>query len=275
MDTSEIKAACEAYGIRPSKSKGQNFLIDENIIKKIIDAAGLAKSDRVLEIGPGLGVLTRELISASGNVAAVELDDRVIAYLKQSLAGDISSGKFRLIEGDALRVNYRAEGFSDFNFKIVANLPYSITAKFFRQFLELGPKPSEIIVMIQKEVAQRICAPAGEMSLLALSAQLFSRPKILFTVSSQSFWPAPEVESAVVRLELKREIGSVDAKKLFRIAKIGFAAKRKQLHNNLSGGLGLSSGEVKAVFKKFGWREDARAQDLSVEDWMKLSEILN
>lgn len=271
MDTAEIKSICEAYGIRPSKSKGQNFLIDENIIQKIIAGANLSKSDKVLEIGPGLGVLTRELIKASNDVSAVELDDRVINYLKESLATEIAANKFRLIEGDALRVNYKTEGFSDFGFKIVANLPYSITAKFFRQFLELGPKPTEIIVMIQKEVAQRLCAPVGEMSLIALSAQLFAQPEILFTVSSQSFWPAPEVESAVVKLSLKRDLGSTDVKKLFRLAKMGFAAKRKQLHNNLSGGLGLTSDEVKAIFKKFGWREDIRAQDLGVDDWIKLT----
>ena len=271
MVNSEIKSICEAYGIRPSKSKGQNFLIDKNIIKKIIAGAGLKRSDKVLEIGPGLGVLTEELLRAADRVTAVELDERVIKYLKQSLAGELAAGNFVLLEGDALKINYRACGFADFDFKIVANLPYSITANFFRQFLELGPKPEEIIVMIQKEVADRLVAKPGNMSLLALSAQLFAEPEILFTVSPQSFWPAPEVTSAVVKLILKKDLGGADPKKIFRLAKMGFAAKRKQLHNNLAGGLGLNNDEVKAIFKELGWREDIRAQDLGVEDWIKLS----
>ena len=249
-------------------------MIDSNIIKKIVAAADIGKGEKILEIGPGLGVLTEQLAAESGHVAAVELDDKVISYIKSAFADDLAGGRLELIEGDALKINYPALGFEDFGFKIVANLPYSITAKFFRQFLETGPKPTEIIVMIQKEVAQRLVARAGDMSLLALSAQLYADPEILFAVPASCFWPAPEVDSAVVRLKLKREKSGYDAKKLFRLARIGFAAKRKQLHNNLAGGLGVSNSQIKKAFAELGFREDIRAQDLSVDDWIKLSEMI-
>lgn len=239
-----------------------------------MDSARLSPRDRILEIGPGLGVLTKELVAAAGQVSAVELDKRAISCLRDNFAPEIEAGKLILAEGDALKMNYRSLGLDDFNFKIVANLPYSITSHFFRNFLEFGPKPEEIIVMIQKEVAERIIAEPGEMSLLALSVQLYSDPEILFTVKPESFWPEPEVDSAVVRLRLKREPIDADVKSLFRLAKFGFGSKRKQLHNNLSAGLKISSMAVKGIFAELGWREDIRAQDLSLDDWIKLDKGL-
>jgi len=249
-------------------------LIDETVIEKIIIAAGDLSADTVLEIGPGLGVLTSELVLAAKEVIAVEVDRQALKYLKENFVEELQSEKLKLVEGDALKINYANLGLADFNFKIIANLPYSITSHFFRNFLELGPKPSEIIVMIQKEVAKRLIAKPGEMNLLALSVQLYSEPEILFSVPPASFWPEPEVDSAVVRLVLRKETPDIDVKALFRLAKIGFSSKRKQLHNNLSVGLKLESAKVKEIFKSFGWREDIRAQDLSLDDWMKLTRSL-
>lgn len=282
----EVESICQQYKIKPAKSKGQNFLIDDGIIRKIIEQADLSSTDRVLEIGPGLGVLTAELLKVSEEVWSVELDSKVINYLKVRFVPELKSKKFKLLEGDALKLNFRAAGLEDFKFKIVANLPYSITSHFFRNFLEYGPKPSEITVMIQKEVAERLTAKPGEMSLLALSAQLFADVEYLFTVQSHCFWPAPAVDSAVVKLKVKKELFTrnasqsdvggpeVDIKALFRLAKIGFAAKRKQLHNNLAGVLKLEKDEVKKLFVSFGWREDIRAQDLSLADWIRLTKAL-
>ena len=243
--------------------------------------------DTVLEIGPGLGVLTSELVINAKQVIAVEVDRQAIKYLNDNFSEEIKAEKLRIVEGDALRINYKAQGLEDFNFKIVANLPYSITSHFFKNFLELGPKPEEIVVMIQYEVAKRMIAEPGEMNLLALSVQLYSEAEILFKVPPQSFWPEPEVDSAVVRLVLNKElparnashsdVGGVNAdiKQMFRVAKMGFSSKRKQLHNNLSSGLKLKTDAVKGIFAGFGWREDIRAQDLSLEDWILLTKTLN
>jgi len=278
MLLSQIKDVCQTYGIKPSKSYGQNFLIDGNIVKKIIQESNLKKTDQVLEIGPGLGVLTEELLKVAGQVYCVELDKKVVAFLKDEYKKEITGEKLKLIEGDALKVDFKDYGLSDFNFKIVANLPYSITSAFFRKFLEFGPKPKEITVMIQKEVARRIMTRPGEMNLLALSVQFFADPEILFEVSSHCFWPEPEVNSAVIKLKLKEKLPKVNIKALFKLIRIGFSAKRKQLHNNLTAGFkseGLSSFQVKEKIIKAGLTPDSRAQDLTLDDWLKLLKEFN
>jgi len=277
MNTQNIKLLCLSYDLHPSKSKGQNFLIDQNIVKKIISTANLSKSDLVLEVGPGLGFLTSELLPVCRQVWAVELDKKIIAFLQDNFKLQLSAGKLKLIEGDILQVDLRKSGLDDWSYKIVANLPYNITSQFFRRFLEFGPKPVEMIVMVQKEVALRMVAKPGEMNLLALSAQFFSQPEILFYVSRSCFWPEPAVDSAIIRLKLNKKMPPVDEKLFFRLARIGFSAKRKQLHNNLAGGLasagkdGLSNEKIKKIFKDLGFREDIRAQDLNVDDWVNLT----
>ena len=231
-----------------------------------------------MEIGPGLGVLTRELLEVAGEVHCVELDNKVIEYLKDNFSAELTSGKLKLIEGDALKIDYKAQGLEDFKFKIISNLPYSITSGFFRKFLEHGPKPEEIIVMIQKEVAQRMVAEKGKMNLLALSAQFFAEVKILFEVSAHCFWPEPKVVSAVIKLKLKEKLPKVDVKALFRLMHLGFSAKRKQLHNNLTAGFklqGLSAGQVKERITKAGLSPENRAQDLELADWLRLLKEFN
>ncbi|MFA6228194.1 MAG: 16S rRNA (adenine(1518)-N(6)/adenine(1519)-N(6))-dimethyltransferase RsmA [Patescibacteria group bacterium] len=263
----DVKSLCRQYDIKPSKSKGQNFLIDANIVKKIIAAAAIKPKERILEVGPGLGVLTEELAKATDNLVAVELDQKIISYIKTNFP------QVDLIAGDILRVNLAAEGFTDFSYRIVANLPYSITAAFLRLFLETGPKPTEMILMLQKEVAKRLIAKPGEMSLLSLSAQLFGEPQILFEVGRGCFWPVPAVDSAVVRIKLKRQTPA-QAKQVFRLARIGFAAKRKQMKNNLAGGLPLPEKQVRSILIGLGLDEKIRAQDLSVDDWLELAEAI-
>ena len=273
MTLSQIRQVCNQYDIRPAKSRGQNFLIDQNIVKKIMVVAELGKDDVVLEVGPGLGTLTKELLlSQAKKIIAVELDKKINEFLKAEF---FEEKKLELVEGDILKINLKDLELADFKYKIVANLPYNITAQFLRLFLEHSPRPKEIIVMVQKEVAQRIIAKAGEMSVLAVAAQFFGEPKILFKVGHDCFWPEPEVDSAVIKIDLKSDLPPVDVKKFFRIVRIGFSARRKQLHNNLAAGLGLKNSQIKQFFNNFGWREDIRAQDLGVEDWIKLFEILN
>ncbi|MDO8668721.1 MAG: 16S rRNA (adenine(1518)-N(6)/adenine(1519)-N(6))-dimethyltransferase RsmA [Candidatus Buchananbacteria bacterium] len=270
LTISEIKAICQEYNITPTKSKGQNFLFDQNVMEKIIQSAKLGPKDVVLEIGPGLGVLTDDLIKQSGQVTAVELDKKLIYFLRKKYA---SAPNLKIIEGDILKLNISTLDLKR-PYKIVANLPYNITSNFIRNFLETENPPIEMIIMIQKEVAQRIVAKKGEMSLLSLSVQFYAEPKILFEVSRNSFWPSPQVDSAVISLKLKSSLPFSDPKAFFKVAKIGFSAKRKQLHNNLANGLHLGNDQIKGFLKDMGLTEKIRAQDLAMEDWVKLLQKL-
>ncbi len=271
LNLTDIKTICTKYDIVPSKSKGQNFLIDTNIVEKIIVVSNIDSKEIVMEIGPGVGVLTGELVKKAKKLIAIELDRNACNFLRAEFA---SEKGFELIEQDVLRLNRIELGLKNLGYKVVANLPYNITSKFLRLFLEQEPKPSEMILMVQKEVAQRMVAKPGEMSLLALSAQLYSVPEILFEVSRNSFWPAPNVDSAVIRLKLKEKLPNISDKALFRIAKMGFSARRKQLHNNISAGLKISSEQAKEAIVFCGFDEKIRAQDLGVEEWIRLAKKL-
>jgi 16S rRNA (adenine1518-N6/adenine1519-N6)-dimethyltransferase len=270
MTPTEIKSICSQYNLTPSKSKGQNFLIEEDIVIQTVAGAKLTPADLVLEIGPGLGVLTEQLLKSAKKVIAVEVDKKAVAYLQVKFAPEIKNGRLELVEKDILNLNLEELGLKSFNYKIVANLPYNITSFFLRRFLENEPKPAEMVLMLQKEVAERILSKIGQMNILAFSAQFFSEPSILFEVPREYFWPEPKVDSAVICLKLKKKLPKVDQKSLFKLVKIGFSAKRKQLHNNLANGFKLENSKFKQIFKDFGWREDIRAQDLGVSDWIKL-----
>ena len=291
---SVIKNLCKELDIRPTKSKGQNFLIDGNILNKIVKVSDLKKSDTVLEVGPGLGCLTVELAKRAGKVISVELDRKLAAYLRGIME---EYGNVEMVEGDILKLpiadlrlpieddatdddaasrriqdtRYRIQ---DTGYKIVANLPYNITSRFLRKFLTAENKPSEMVLMIQKEVAQRICAKAGDMSLLAVSVQFYGEPKIIDYVSKNCFWPSPEVDSAVLRIKLwgdsmKHDVAD-DA--FFRIVKIGFSSKRKQLANNLAAGLQREKDEMREILVECGLDKKVRAEDLDVSDWVEIVE---
>lgn len=291
-----IKVLCRKYGILPQKQRGQNFLIDRNILEKIIKAADLKKDDIVLEIGPGFGALTAELAGRVKKVVAVEADRRLADALRKILA---EHKNIEIIEADILKFPISNFQFSNYGYKIVANLPYQITSAVFRKFLEQEPRPGEMTLMVQKEVAERICAKTGKMSLLSISVQFFGKPEIVEAVSRKSFWPEPEIDSAILKIsDIKSESEAnlkkiqtdfsqvrfdatlvalkkkVDLEKFFRIVKIGFSARRKQLHNNLSAGLRLPSREVQDILIKLGFDQKIRAQDLSVEDWISLAKQL-
>ncbi len=272
---------CRQYDISPNKSKGQHFLINQSVIDRIIEASGLSQSDTVIEIGPGLGVLTMELGKHVGRVITIELDQKVITYLKGQLA---TVPNIELVENDVLRVWPRDLALDEFGYKVVANLPYNITAPILRKFLEpkiskketvAQPRPSEMVVMVQKEVAERLIAQPGEMSILAISAQFYAEVELLFIVGRDDFYPAPRVDSAVIRVKLKQKLPNIDIPAFFRLVRIGFSARRKQLHNNLSSGFHLSREEATALLVSAHLRVDIRAQDLSIEQWMKLLEVLS
>ena len=271
-----IKEFLRKNNISPSRDRGQNFLIDKNVLEKIIESANLKKDDVVLEIGAGFGTLTERLAQKAGKVITVESDRGILPILRRNLE---NYKNVEIIEKDVLSVvNYESK-IMNYEYKIVANLPYQITSIVLRKFLENEPRPNEMMVMVQKEVAERICAISGEMSILAVSVQFFGQPEIIQIVPRSSFYPAQEVDSAILRIsriknESETNLKRIDAKDFFRVVKVGFSARRKQLHNNLANGLRLKSEEVKNILLDLGLDIQVRAQDLSVDDWINLGNKL-
>lgn len=264
------------YNIEPDRRRGQNFLIDNNILEKIVNAAKLKTTDNILEVGPGAGVLTEKLIAKAKKVVAVELDKSLYYVLKQEFR---EAKNLELIKDDILDLHEEnlKKLFNNEKYKIVANLPYNITSFFLRKFLELFEfKPAELILLVQKEVAERLTAKPKKMNLLAISVQFFTQPEIIDHVSKNCFFPKPKVDSAIIRLKMK-DVGlkKQEIKQFFRIVKIGFSAKRKQLLNNLINGLGLRREKVAEALKEVGLKTTVRAQELSLADWEKLSRILS
>jgi 16S rRNA (adenine1518-N6/adenine1519-N6)-dimethyltransferase len=285
------KEICKFYNIQPSRSKGQNFLIAEDVYERIIAASDLKKNDIVLEVGPGLGFLTAKLAVKAGLVMAIELDDKLAGYLREKISTD-KIGNVKIFNENVLDLDLENTKYEIRNtkYKIVANLPYNITSVFIRKFLTAVHKPEKMILMLQKEVAERICAKPGEMSLLALSVQFFSEPEIVSYVPKENFWPMPKVDSAIIRITChSRESGNpvksangdvsgsrvkpgmTDEKEFFRLAKIGFSAKRKMLKNNLAGGLHTTPAEVEKTLIKIGLNPKARAEELAIGDWKNLT----
>lgn len=269
----EIKRLCQTYNFFPKKSAGQNFLIDSNLLKKIVQEARLAKNDLVLEVGPGFGFLTRELAKKAKKVLAIEIDKRLCQILQKELA---NFSNIEILEGDILKISFSqiAKWTEGKDYKIVANLPYNITSNFLRKFLENEPRPKEMLLMVQKEVAERICAKASQgMSLLSLMVQFYAEPQILFFIPSSVFWPEPEVESALLKIEvLPKKLSREREKKFFWLARIGFSSRRKQLQNNLKAGLRWPREKIKELLQQANLNPLARAEDLSVADWLRLFE---
>lgn len=271
----KIKEICRLFEIKPTRSKGQNFLVNERIYDDIVKAAEITSSDEVLEVGPGLGFLTAKLASASKRVVAVELDDKLANYLQVGIdTQDIKN--VEIVNEDILRFNITKYFPLETKYKVVANLPYNITSIFLRLFLSNRHQPTALTLMLQKEVAERIVATPPDMSLLALSVQYYSEAKIIREVKAGNFWPEPKVDSAVIRLvtksrpEISPEKQELEDKLFFRLAKFGFSAKRKMLKNNLAGGLKISQQIITSVMEKNKLGPLLRAEDLSLEDWLKL-----
>lgn len=254
------------YRIDPKKSLGQNFLFDENILEWIVEAAVLHPFDQVLEIGPGLGSLTRLLAQRAVRVVAVELDDRFLPILGTELG---SFPNIELIHGDILDQN-PADLF-DQPYKVVANVPYYITGAILRHLVSAQHKPTMMVLTVQKEVAERMTAVPPDMSLLAVSAQFYASAELVTTIKAGAFWPRPDVDSAVVRLDLYEQprLPPAEEKEFFKVVRVGFRQKRKQLKNNLRQ-LGYNSDEVAAVLTRIGIDGRRRAQTLTPAEWVDL-----
>jgi 16S rRNA (adenine1518-N6/adenine1519-N6)-dimethyltransferase len=279
--------------ITPKKSLGQNFLKDQGILAKIIQSADLKADDFVIEVGPGEGVLTQELSNKVSKLITVEKDERLAEQLAQNLQFTIYNlqsifndqilifkNKTAVISADILKINLpeiiKENNFQ--NYKVVANIPYYITSPIIQLFLETEFPPKDMLLMVQKEVAERICAKPGNMSILALSVQYYAQPELLFYVPRTAFWPVPEVDSAVIKitpfpspLTPLPQAGEEDKrKKFFRVVKAGFCSKRKVLSNNLSSSFHLDKKEAEEKIKKTGIDPGSRAQELSIDDWKRL-----
>ena len=269
----EVKRLLRQSGLKAKKGLGQHFLIDEKALETIVIAAELSPEDIVIEVGPGLGVLTIELARRAGKVIAVELDTKLASLLKRRLT---SLPNVNIVNADILKVSPSQLLGGENNYKVVANLPYYVTSPILRYFVEASPKPSLMIVMVQKEVGIAIAASPGKMSLLAVSLQVYSKPKIISYVSSQSFYPPPKVDSAIVRFDLFPEpaVKIADIDGFFKVVRCGFSSPRKQLRNSLAHGLEVKPAEVGLLLEKARIEPQRRAETLSLEEWARLYEVL-
>jgi 16S rRNA (adenine1518-N6/adenine1519-N6)-dimethyltransferase len=273
-------------GIDPKKSLGQNFLVDERYLDRIVDAAELSSEDIVLEVGPGLGTLTARLAANAGHVIAVELDDRLVPLLRAEFA---LQENVHIVHGDILKLDVGKlitktvtgdpQSPTVGGYKLVANLPYYITSAVLRHVLEATPAPSRAAVMVQAEVADRICAQPGDMSILSVAVQFYAKPSIAFQVPAGAFYPVPKVDSAVLQLDVRPHTAlagaEVDTERFFALVRAGFSQKRKQLRNSLSAGLHRKKDEIDAALVCADIDPSRRAQTLSIAEWLTLYQALN
>ena len=264
----ELRNLLYTHHMRPNKSFGQNFLIDRAVLQRIIEAAEINAGEQVLELGAGTGVLTRELARHARRVVAVELERDMLSLLAETTR---NFANVELIERNLLYVDPAAI-FGAEAYKLVANLPYYITAPTFRHFLESANPPRLFVVMVQYEVAQRIVAAPGDLSLLGVSIQFYGKPDIVAHVPARAFYPAPKVDSAILRVDLKDEVPLAHEQRdsFFRLVQAGFSERRKQIHNSLARGLHRKDAEVQVWLKAAGIDPGRRAETLSIEEWLQL-----
>jgi len=272
--TQSIATLLRAHGLRPRKKLGQNFLADPVALGRIVAAAELSSDDLVVEVGAGVGTLTRLLAEHAGRVVALELDNGLVGILREELA-DLANVEIR--HGDVLK--FSAAEFPNQGFKVIGNLPYYITSAVLRHFLEKVPRPKLMVVTVQREVADRIVARPGQMSILAVSVQFYGQPRIVARVPAGAFYPVPTVDSAVVRIDMGEgsavSLGeTIDDARFFRVVRAGFSQKRKTLRNSLSGGLALSPAAVGALLEVAAVDARRRAETLSLEEWARVASAL-
>ncbi len=261
------------HGLKARKSLGQHFLVDETALATVLDAADLGPGDTVIEVGPGLGVLTEELAGRAGRVIAVELDERLAAALGERLA---SQDNVSVVAGNILDVDLEELlGDAATSYKVVANLPYYITSLVLRRFLEAPQRPETMVVMVQREVAETIAAAPGAMSLLSVSVQFYGEPVIVGIVPAASFYPPPAVDSAILKItaSTSHRLAVADHPGFFELVRAGFRASRKQLANSLANGLGRPRDEVLPLLEAAGIDPKRRAQTLSVDEWIRLYQV--
>ena len=281
LDPLAVRRLLRDEGLRARHSLSQNFLADPDVLEAILVEADAASGDRILEIGPGLGILTEALLAAGAAVTAVELDWRLAALVRKRLSDAVNlgtgdpwaPGALRLIEGDAL--DQDLPNLVNSPFRVVANLPYHITSPILHRLLDAGPRPARLVLMVQWEVAERIAAPPGRMSYLSVFVQYHAAVRIARRVPADAFEPAPSVESAVIVLEPHDHVGSrfasvTDEDSLWALVQAGFRERRKMVRNVLGRQLRVGQARVDAALAAVGITGDRRPQTLSVDEWVAL-----
>ncbi|HLD31543.1 MAG TPA: 16S rRNA (adenine(1518)-N(6)/adenine(1519)-N(6))-dimethyltransferase RsmA [Patescibacteria group bacterium] len=263
-----LKSLSERFHLRPTREYGQNFLLSAQPIRSMLAAAKITPSDTIVEVGPGFGVLTFALAEVSQQVVAFEIEKKLLPYWEEKRPENV-----KIIWGNAL-TNWSKQSQDWGQFKLIANIPYQITARLLRTVLANERKPELIIIMVQREVAERICAQPGKMSLLSASVQYYGQPRIITRVSKENFWPKPKVDSAVLGIFNIHGPEQEEEKNFFRLLRAGFSQPRKMLLNNLKGGLPLPVAVLRTALNQCGLDEKVRAETLSVTDWRALSKLL-
>lgn len=265
----DVPRLLRSHGLTPKKGLGQNFLIDDAALKKLVAAAEVPPEACVLEIGAGLGSLTRHLARAAARVVAVELDQNLIPILERVLAGE---KKVRILQGDILALDPSTLELPP-GYLVVANIPYYITSAILRHLLEAPVRPSRLVLTVQREVAERICAAPGEHSLLSLSVQVYGEPRPVLRIPAGAFYPPPQVDSTTLRVDIHPQprIPAEQLDAFFRLAKAGFSQKRKTLRNALSAGLALPPQQAAGLLERAGINPMRRAETLSLEEWARLT----
>lgn len=267
----QTKVLIKQHDLKPNKLKGQNFCVDQKVIDRMVVAAKIDSGDLIMEVGPGFGFLTTALCRQAKQVIAVELDADLFKVAKKL---ESFYKNLKVIKDDVLKIKLD-DIFPDTGYKIVANLPYSITSAFLKKFLTYGYPPKDITLLLQQEVAERVCARPGAMSLISVSVQLYGRPAIMEVVAPDSFWPKPKVNSAIIKISDIHRYGydaRVTEKMFWRVVRSGFSGRRKQLHNNLKNSLHLDNAQTDQLLAKCGIDRQIRAQELSVDNWLNLAE---
>ncbi|MFH1508670.1 MAG: 16S rRNA (adenine(1518)-N(6)/adenine(1519)-N(6))-dimethyltransferase RsmA [bacterium] len=268
MNKEKLKQIIKSLDTAPLKKRGQHFLISDKVVSDLVGAASLSKKDKVLEIGPGLGALTEKLVEQARKVLACEVDDKLISYLQNKYQQE----NIEILKADILRLDL-AKYFENNKYKVVANIPYYLTSHLFKFFLENKTRPELMAFLVQKEIADRLTAEAPNVSLLTLSVQLYAETKIISVVPSEAFYPAPKVDSAVILLKLRQTplIAETLIADFFHLAKIAFAAKRKQIHNNLESGLKWEKDKIIQLLKISAIDKTRRAETLTWPEWESLT----
>jgi len=267
-----IKKLISEFGIKPSKGLGQNFLIDDNALQKIILAADISSDDEVLEIGPGFGHLTRYLAAKSKTVHAVEIDQKIIPAIR-SVMKDFEN--FNLVNADIMDYDLSKLDLQQ-GYLVVANIPYYITSALIKKLIEHEIKPKRLVLTVQKEVGERICSKPGDHSILSLSVQVYGKPRVSSVIKGNSFFPAPKVDSAVIRIDIMDDpvVSQERIPTFFRLVKAGFSQKRKMLRNTISAGMHWNKNKAEEILEKVGIDPKARAQTLSIDDWKNLTDLV-
>lgn len=268
LDRPQLIQRLRALDLRPNKALGQNFLTDPAVLTGTVDAAELTRDDHILEIGPGPGVLTVALLERAGRVTSVEVDRRMLAMLEPLRE---RHPHLRLVEGNILAMD-PDELVGPEPYKVVANIPYYITSNAIRHFLMASHKPERLVLMLQREVAERICARPNDMSILAVSVQIYAEPVIVMQVPRESFYPSPQVDSALLNIPLRAVplVAPERERRFFRLVRAAFHDKRKMLHNSFARNLGANRMAIDAMLAEAEIAPNRRAETVSLDEWLRL-----